>query len=227
MHRWENVLKYLYIIELPNWTGDRECPWCQELKVFSREVDAPFEEPEWFSNRRDNLMHGNKEGISIDPLFLLPNIKRGIAGASSPIVDKGSSEMQVLFLLATGLQKLRNTDDKPLGRGVLHRYVLSMYNQDDIQSTFQRYSEAMFQAAFLRTVRNDEWDRHAKTKGVKYLADHARQKSRDIILGESILYLHRAGYSGHLPEGFKKALMQWNDVAVDALVKRFKLAAND
>ena len=42
------------------------------------------------------------------------------------------------------------------------------------------------------------------------------------ILGEGILYLHRAGYSGRLHEGFKKALMQWNDVAVDALVKRFK-----
>ena len=142
-------------------------------------------------------------------------------------MDKGCSEMQVLFLIATGLQRLRNSDDKPLGRGVLHRYVLSMYDQDDRYCTLQRYSEPLFRSAFLRLVKNEEWDRGAKSKGIEFLADKTRQKASEIMLGEFILFLHRSGYSGHLPKNFNNVLLRWNDVAIDALVKPFRDVETD
>ncbi len=227
VHEWANELKYLYKIELPNW-GRRDCPWCHELKVFKKEFDEPFDEPIWYSNRRDLLAETNEDqGISVEPFFHFPNIERCVAGASSPIMDKGCSEMQVLFLIATGLQKLRNSIDKPLGRGVLHRYVLSMYDQDDKYCTLQRYSEPLFRSAFLRLVRNEEWDRDAKSKGIEYLTDKARQKASEIMLGEFVLFLHRSGYSGHLPKDFNDVLLRWDDVAIDALVNRFKVAAEE
>jgi hypothetical protein len=224
-HSWKNEFKYLYEIVLPDWIGDRDCPWCAELAVFDREIGSLFAESKWYKERRDSLLHGKKQGISKDPLFLLPNIERATAGSGSKIVDAGSSEMQVIFLFAIGLQRLRHIEKTPLGPGLLQSYVLAMHGKGLLRrGTFQRFSEALFQAAFLRTVRCDEWDRDVKSMGVNFLvATHAKKRTLDGIMGEIILFLHRMGYSNSLPKVLENGISQFilEDEAVAALVKRF------
>lgn len=222
-HPWKNKLTYLYETVLPEWVGDKSCPWCQEAAVFEKEVQVLFEEPSWYQERRDNLIYGKEDGLSENPLLLLPGAERKNVGSGSPIADEGSNEMQVLFLLATALQNLRNDSQNPLGPSLFRSCVLSMFGEGNDMDVFQRYSEALFQAAFLRTVKKEEWDRHVKSKGVEHLANLISGGSPNgVLLGESILFLHRLTFARALPDGFKKALKDLeHDEAVKQLVHRF------
>lgn len=222
-HRWHNELTYLYEVDLPEWVGKKNCPWCQEAAIFEMEIETHFDEPDWYKERR-NLLYGEESGISDNPLFILPGVDRCLAGNSSPMVEEGSCEMQVLFLLATALQGLRNDPKRPLGPSLFINYVISMYGIDGDFDIFQRYSEALFQAAFLRVIKRDEWCQNVKSKGVDYMAKLVSEGTSNVLLGEGVLFLHRLAFSNKLPDGFEKALQNWShDDVVNLVVQRFRV----
>ena len=136
---WRNEFTFLYEIILPEWTDDKLCPWCQEATVFQNEVGGKlFEEPSWYAERRNYLLYSTEEGISENPLFLLPGVLNRRVGSGSRIAEEGSSEMQVLFLLATALQNLRNNAMNPLGPSLMQSNVLSMIGKGEEMDVFTR-----------------------------------------------------------------------------------------
>jgi hypothetical protein len=222
-HAWENELIFLYDVVLPHWDR-KSCPWCQEAEILEKTIGTPFDEPEWYRSRRESLIYGTGQGISERPLLLLPGVETRTAGGSSPLADEGACEMQVLFLFAVALQRLRTDKKEPLGSGLFQNNVLAIYGaQEADANSFCRFSEALFQAVLLRIVKCDEWSKDAKSAGVDGIGELVRAGESDFLLAESILFFHRIGYDRGLPAGFEAALTRWGgDEVVTMLVAEFR-----
>lgn len=180
-HRWKNEIRYLYKFVLPC-EDETICPWCLESKFLdSLSLDA-FSADDWLLKRLVYLKHNSQEGITENPIFVLPGSNLGALGGSSPLAPKGTSELQLLFIVASGLQSLRNDRVSPLGGSLLSNNVLS-------NKTFSRYSEALIQAVFLRSARITEWSDNIISGSFRAVGKKVKNGKSHELIGEVLLFL--------------------------------------
>jgi len=195
---WKNHLLYTYKIILPDWTGENECPWCKEEAVLDKHIGPLWDEPKWYRERR-SLLRNTTRGIQKNPLFVFPFSEHKTLGAGSAIGDEGLSEIQVIFLLANGLQILRTTTGHTLGADdLLVRYVLFFENNSQVSNsgTFTRFSEPFIQSCFLRTVKTDEWTRTVWDDGMNFFKGKLESSNSNELIGELLLFYLRRGVKG-------------------------------
>lgn len=215
-HSWKDEITWIFKIFLPNINETEDCPWCREIEIYAQEVGAIFEEPDWYRDRRDVVLQDRQNGVTKSGLFVLPGIESKTLGCSSPLAPEGTTSMQLMFLIAHGLQLLRHDASKQLGRGFLGRTVL------DSRGVFERFSEPLIQSVFLRLVKCSEWDRQFVANGLQYLAQNVQDNGGIDTLGELLLYLHRCGHNNGLPPEMVEALAEWaGDPVIAALVMKF------
>lgn len=192
---WNNNLRYLYKILLPDWSGEGECPWCREEILWDRYIGPIWDPPQWYSARLSAL-RDKSTGISLSPLLIRPFSTEQSLGAASALGDEGLNEIQVLFLIANGLQTLRSTGDHRLGADdIFLRRVLSWEptDNDEKSGLFVRFSEPLIQSCFLRAVKIDEWSQDVWAKGKEFINGLIGTRNSDALLGEALLLYLRKG----------------------------------
>ncbi|MGZ4969817.1 MAG: hypothetical protein ACXV8O_13555 [Methylobacter sp.] len=218
---WKNDLFFVYKVILPDWSGDGECPWCNEEAVFDKHIGPLWDEPEWYKERR-SLLRNTGRGIKNNPLFVPPFTTPKTLGAGSALGDEGLGEIQVIFLIANGLQILRTQKESPLGKDeLLVRYVLSWENntQDTRSGTFMRFSEPFIQSCFLRTVKLDEWSRNVWMTGKNFLKNKLESGNSNELIGEAILFYLKRGTGDKLDKStIDKIGTIYNDDAIQLLL---------
>lgn len=181
---WSASLHAVETCILPDW-GTAHCPWCAETSVLegiSHRLGAP---PQWLESRISMLNDEMK--LYESPLLLL-----GHSGSPPTLAPgsflgaEGMTANVVLFRLASALQILRAAEKKPLRPFFPNYSVFSPEN-------FSHYSEALIQAALLRTVAPQEW---GKTGGLDIGAALVRSISdmgNVLVLGEVFVAAARTG----------------------------------
>jgi hypothetical protein len=219
---WDNKLIYACEIILPDWFGESECPWCQESSIYERIIQAPWDIPKWFENRR-LLLNNTSIGLLEKPMLIYPFCSSPTLGAKSPLGKQGINEMQVLFLLSTGIQLLRYHSTLPLGRDdLLQRYVLFFEGQEDEKNnTFERFSEPLIQCGLLRVVKINEWSRTLKKTGVDFFTSKLAKGASDVLIGEALLFLIKSGYKKRLPVAFENRILGTVDDVVTTSLKEY------
>lgn len=219
---WNNNFRYLYKILLPDWSGEGECPWCREEIIWDRYVGPIWEPPHWYGARLKAL-RDKTAGISQSPLLVKSFSSEQSLGAASALGDEGLSEIQVLFLIANGLQVLRSTGDNRLGvDDVLVRRVLSWEPSsiDERSGLFIRFSEPLIQSCFLRAVKIDEWSEDVWVKGRAFIDELVNAGHSDALLGEALFLYLRKGNLSQLGNTLTDRIrVISSDSAVDQLIK--------
>jgi hypothetical protein len=218
---WENHFYYLYKIILPDWSASGECPWCEEERLLANHVGPIWDPPSWYKNRRAKLKNIGI-GITEDALLTRPIAKKLTLGAASPLGDEGLSDVQVIFLLANGLQLLRNKGDSSLGLGDLfyqNKLFWEAVDDDHRSGTFDRYTEPFIQACFLRVVKTSErsvtnWG-HGKTK----LESRVSRGECNDLIGEYLFFLLRSSSENNLSSTASNYIRSIaNDAAIELIL---------
>lgn len=149
LHKWKNHKETLYDFLLPQWNAEH-CPWCKEKKLLSQYIQDPLTLDDWLQNRLDLLDDFTGEGIRDNPLLYFDGMDEHVMSESSPIVEKGYPEKAVLFVLASGIQELRNDIDGPLGNNLLYSNLLCI-------DSLVQYNDQLIQTCLLRVTFPDEW----------------------------------------------------------------------
>lgn len=219
---WKNVLYYVHKVILPDWSSAGECPWCEEARVLDRFIGPLWDEPRWYKERNLHLKNV-AQGIGVNPIFVEPFSEHKTLGAGSALGDEGLNEMQILFLLANGLQKLRYGSKPSLGKDdLLYRYVLfwETHPEDEKSGTFNRYSEPLIQSCFLRAVKLEEWSRTIWRNDSTILQKKIDAGNCNELIGETILfYLRHGGNWKMTKSNVDKAISIFNDEAVALLME--------
>ncbi len=214
---WETMFSPVFVFELPHWTSKIDCPWCQESMVLEKKIGAQFEEPVWYKDRRSLLSSG---GIGTEPLFILPNTDRKVLGKASALGEEGCTEIQLLFLISSGLQIMRNDPVQPLGRDLLQSYVLRWYDNEE-NATFMRYSEPLIQTVFLKTLKMDEWHDDVFKEDILTFARNIIASNAELAAGELVVFFNRTKPLHCLPSSFVEGIKnKCNDKVFPLLLER-------
>jgi hypothetical protein len=147
MHPWQATLDAVEKLILPYW-DERQCPWCLEAKALRR-IAYQSAEPELWLLKRLTQLEGVNSGIKSPCFCIEDGILEPRAGGGSPIVPAGTSSLGVLFAFASALQEGRINHDL----GYKHPEWIVL----DPKNLTKRYTEALFQAAFIKCSRQEEW----------------------------------------------------------------------
>jgi len=178
-HEWDNKLEFLYEFLLPLW-GEGNCPWCREKSILKAYSEDPLSENEWLQDRVELLEDLSNSGIVSGALLHFEGQGSIQMSASSPLVDSGYSEEVALFVLASGLQELRNDAKSPLGNTLLLSNLLCL-------DTFDKFSDQLIQACLLRATLPDELSPDFYKKLMGSGADEALKKSGPAVLPEVLI----------------------------------------
>ena len=180
-HPWKATLAYIDCIQLPRW-NQRLCPWCQEYDFLTGISEKLAEPPIWLLDRIGSLSE-RERGMLEEPLLILPGVShRNALGAGSPVGREGLSAMGAMFVLAAGMQALRNDEDrsKRLDVRFPDARVFAIRN-------LKNFSEGLLRALLLRLVRRQEWGDAKKSQLRKKLYECAASPNQEVILGELML----------------------------------------
>lgn len=195
---WNSTLYSTTSFHLPNWEKD-QCPWCKEATIWN-EAPRPFDPPIYYKSRMLALDSRTTTGISAQaiPRFEIDNTIT--IGTSSPLADSGSSEMHVLFVVASLLQEMRNDPDpkKKLAKTFYTNNALGVTNTilpcGEKKNVLERYSEPLLQACLLRCSKTSEWSSEMLTVGIPKLISTIKCNDEHILLLEILFYLKRMVY---------------------------------
>jgi len=183
-HPWRSYLRYVEKCFLPRWDAE-ECPWCLEYDFLANISVQSVEPPKWLTERLSALI-GKEDGLSTDPLLMLPTLHRPLLGHGSPISRQGSSEMSCLFAVVSALQSLRSADNdlKRLSPRFPVSNVFGLRN-------LKNYSEGLVRAVLLRSVKPQEWgDRNSRDVG-QFLTRSCQASGQNVVLGELLFAAQR------------------------------------
>lgn len=222
--QWNNGLYFIYKVFLPDWSGVNECPWCIEKEILDKFVGPLWADPIWYKKRRDLLNQSNK-GITQNSLFVEPFSEHKTLGAGSPLADVGFLEMQLLFLITTGLQVLRNRKSETLGKDdLLYKYSLFWQKShlDPQCGTFERFSEPLIQSCFLRAVKMNEWAREILSVENDFLEKKIKSGKSNELIGEFLLFYLRLNQKAIIQEStVNKIRAIADDEAISNLLAAF------
>ncbi len=185
-HNWKGHFHAVEEIILPNW-NEELCPWCREFDFISGIARRFARPPRWLTARLAKLRN-RTEGISDEPILLLPGVSSVVLGDQSPICSGESSSMVVMFALASALQAQRN--DKYLKKQLHPRFPVS--NVMSPENVKDRYTEGLIRAALLRLVHRAEWGQLASMQTRSFLAEQLLVANQKIIAGELFIALGRS-----------------------------------
>ncbi|HUR42192.1 MAG TPA: phosphoribosyltransferase [Verrucomicrobiae bacterium] len=181
---WNASLTSAERIYLPFWDGKR-CPWCLEYDFLSRWSNKLAEPPVWLRHRQHELTDKG-QGITGEPLLLLPPSVPTTLGVGALAGSPGLSSIRTLFSVMAAVQGLRNEPDeqKRLWRSILAANVFKPVN-------FTNYSEGLIRAALLRSLTVAELGQHARTESNEILLAGLAHGDQQIILGELLFATFR------------------------------------
>jgi hypothetical protein len=149
-HAWSSCFDFVYLIELPDWHRESDCPWCRERDYLIRSAGG--------LNAMDSLASGRiaalknpREGMSNGWIFSDPQHEVPRLGGSSIVLHKGASPVQVIFAFASAIQQLRNCSDGKLDA--------SSFPQPSCvaERVFSKnFTERLIWLAMLRCLRSNE-----------------------------------------------------------------------
>lgn len=184
-HGWKGAFHAVEEIILPSW-NEEKCPWCAEFDFASRIARKSSRPPEWLSERLAKLRNRN-DGITDEPLLLLPGVVSVVLGDESPIGPGGMSSMLTMFAVASALQAHRSDGDpkKQLHPGFPVGNVMSPENVKN------RYTEGLIRAALLRLVHRAEWGQLTGSETRDLLVSEVGNENQKILGGELLFALGR------------------------------------
>jgi len=196
---WEASLGFAEKIFLPAW-NEKDCPWCLEYDFLSRWSKEHAEPPAWLQHRLQHLTQKG-DGISGEPLLLLPPSQPVTLGDGSLVGPAGLSSMETVFSVIAGVQNLRHdaSDEKRLWRNILTANVFKPAN-------FFNYSEALVRAALLRSLNPAELGQTARLESNEILLKALAQPDQHLLLGEMVFAMYR----NLLPKSSEQKLQQYS-----------------
>ena len=176
-HGWEGAFHAVEEFILPSW-NEEQCPWCAEFDFASRIARKFSRPPQWLSERLAKLRN-RTDGITDEPLLLLPGVTSVVLGDKSPICPGGTSSMVTMFAVASALQAHRSDGglEKQLHPGFPVGNVMSPENVKD------RYTEGLIRAVLLRLVHRAEWGQLPGNETCDLLVAEVGKENQKIMAG--------------------------------------------
>lgn len=150
----ENTVDAVETFFLPNWQS-AQCPWCEELRIYSERAAAGAVLPPILVDRSNLLQRMVDQGMR-DNLFLVPPGQAPLAiTRGSVFAQPGDSQADVFASVASAIQALRCSP--PDGRPSLgpRRFPVStvLKGQEYLHDT---YTDAILRASIIRAAEPDE-----------------------------------------------------------------------
>lgn len=191
-HDWQGNHSYVAELSLPHWNG-RDCPWCSEYDVLNAWVQQMTNPPKWIDDRL-GLLADRKRGIGSEALLLLPGYSSKGIGGFSPLAQCGASSKIVAFVVASGLQSLRNDPDyaKRLHTGFPYSGAFSIKNLSS------RYQEDLLWGILLKLVQRRDWGIRGIEDVSKWMGGEIAKQGNAHAAGEYLLACSRGSL---IPDG--------------------------
>jgi hypothetical protein len=140
-------------LPLPDWTS-KDCPWCAELRLYSR-WSQRLELPPVLADRRAHLLAASVDGLKGEFALSLPGLPAMALGPGSFYVCQESSQVDAFAAVSSALQRLRSTsttDRPPLGPR--HFPTATVLKHGDY--LVETWTDSVLRAVFLRAATAEE-----------------------------------------------------------------------
>ena len=208
-----NTFTALYTLHLPN-LDKEQCPWCHEYRVLTEITYPLLDPPKWLTARQQMLVDRDG-GIQSDPFLLLDGMVNPALGAKSELANKGATAMNVLFRIASGLQKLRNHEEssKRLLSSIFRRQVLAP------RVVTENYTEPLVRACLMRCVRGEEWAENGQSRIASTFSNSAIRGGRMLaFMPEVMLAVARGELRGFQKSQWERLMGKGHEYSLQTLM---------
>lgn len=152
-HADQHTVTAAFELPLPDWT-DKACPWCAELRLYSRWSQRQAL-PAVLNTRRAHLLAASVDGLTGEFALCLPGLPAMALGPESFYVCQESSQVDAFAAVSSALQRLRSTSSKdrpPLGPR--HFPTATVLKHGDY--LVETWTDSVLRAVFLRAATAEE-----------------------------------------------------------------------
>lgn len=152
-HAEQHTVSAAFELPLPDWS-DKACPWCAELRLYSRWSEREAL-PAMLNTRRTQLLGASEDGLTSEFALGMPDLPVMALGPGSFYVCQESRQVDAFAAVSATLQRLRSTSNKdrpPLG--ARHFPTATVLKHGDY--LVETWTDSVLRAVFLRAATADE-----------------------------------------------------------------------